>query len=1249
VPIASSELIAALRPVLADLTADLLERSLDDRVNSALQAAWQRERDEKRTADPFDVWARQRVGQVAAAWVLSVLFVRVLEVRGLVERNRIAGEGATDSWDQFVRIAPFLNQRDYLLTVFRELSSLEGARHLFAPGSNPLWQLGPSGEAAQRLIDAFQATDADGRPVIDLADADPRLLGDVYQDLNEEVRARYALLQTPQFVEDLILDETLTPAIKERGVAEVKLIDPACGSGHFLLGAFRRLLAAWREAEPATEAKELARRALGQVAGVDINPYAVAISRFRLTLAFLEAAEYQRLSEAPQLEIRVAVADSLLQQPMLSLPGFGSEPTPFELDDRRLAAELLCKDDWAVVVGNPPYINVKDAALRSTYRKLFTACYRGYQLVAPFLELFFQIAEKPEEGAQRGGYVGAIVGNGFMKREFGRKLIEEVLPKQELTHVIDTSGAYIPGHGTPTVILFGRRWSNPEQPSKAPVLAVMGKRGEPVTPDDPANGKVWSAVRNHHRTIGYEDEYISVAEVDRKRFRTHPWSLGGGGAAELKQQLEKVTKSTLGKISDEIGFICITRADEVYFAPPGSLKRRGVKPEHIVQNVEGERIRDWSIVDPNETVFPYDSNLAPIDEVAGAAVHRYLWPYREILWRRREPNGDQFTAGNDISDFANQGGAPRDNRSAPVIKLKPEATEDDHFALLAYLNSSTACFWMKQVMMPKGATSHKGVLQGDPEKFRFEFDGTKLAKLPVPDLTNQKDRSPLLELARLLDSGGRSLAEPVFVSAIQRYSPEGRDELTKQLDRLEAERELLRGRMVAWQEELDWLVYELVGFEGIDGENKSLALIGSADSLPGMDPDTRAYRFIGDDEAFPPDRVGRARLQAIRSGGDLALIERPEHKRRWFRSRGKFDAENVTDSVLRHEALTSYLLNRLEQVFADTDAHQIQARTGNHQITTTRQLAATLQSDSAVNTVAELLTGESSPNLELLFAELIGSDTVPYLAAYRYSDSGMEKRAAWEQTWVLQRLEDEYERRLKEHGYEANDDDIEVPVPPRYTSKDFRSPVYWRHRGKLDVPKERFISYPDAASDDDGANTIVLGWAGWDHRQQATALAELYQRRKRDDGWGAERLMPMLAGINELVPWLKQWHNEPDPIYGQRLGDEYATYVETEAHSLGISVDDLKKWRPAKKTRGLSTRRKSSGKGRRPTLTPDDLLAAIDRLSDESGVEQRQLAEELGVSGATVARVADQLVAEGRLVVVSGRPKRFQLAGGDAS
>ena len=60
-------------------------------------------------------------------------------------------------------------------------------------------------------------------------------------------RKRYALLQTPEFVEEFILGQTLDPAIAEFGLKDVCLIDPTCGSGHFLLGAFRRLLGRWQK------------------------------------------------------------------------------------------------------------------------------------------------------------------------------------------------------------------------------------------------------------------------------------------------------------------------------------------------------------------------------------------------------------------------------------------------------------------------------------------------------------------------------------------------------------------------------------------------------------------------------------------------------------------------------------------------------------------------------------------------------------------------------------------------------------------------------------------------------------------------------------------------------------------------------------------------------------------------------------------------------------------------------------------
>jgi hypothetical protein len=126
---------------------------------------------------------------------------------------------------------------------------------------------------------------------------------------------------------------------------------------------------------------------------------------------------------------------------------------------------------------------------------------------------------------------------------------------------------------------------------------------------------------------------------------------------------------------------------------------------------------------------------------------------------------------------------------------------------------------------------------------------------------------------------------------------------------------------------------------------------------------------------------------------------------------------------------------------------------------------------------------------------------------------------------------------------------LDIPVPPKYTSGDFVKHSYFRHRGKLDVPKERFISYPGAGREGDG--TLLLGWAGWDHLAQAQALATVYLDRKTQAAWPAERLLPMLAGLAELEPWLHQWHAEPQPGFPDTPAAFFTGLVGTELAALG--------------------------------------------------------------------------------------------------
>jgi hypothetical protein len=165
--------------------------------------------------------------------------------------------------------------------------------------------------------------------------------------------------------------------------------------------------------------------------------------------------------------------------------------------------------------------------------------------------------------------------------------------------------------------------------------------------------------------------------------------------------------------------------------------------------------------------------------------------------------------------------------------------------------------------------------------------------------------------------------------------------------------------------------------------------------------------------------------------------------------------------------------------------------------------------------------------------------------------------------------DDEYQAALKE--LDGIPDDPEIPVPPKYATADFQKTDYWRQRGKLDVPKERWISYPNCQSVSDP--TLVVGWAGWNHLEQATALVTCYDARKRE-GWDAKRLTPLLAGLQQLLPWIHQWHSEIDKDFGETAGKSYQSMLEQDAHELGLTLEDIRNWQPAEKPRNTRNTRK---------------------------------------------------------------------------
>ncbi|WFE24352.1 BREX-2 system adenine-specific DNA-methyltransferase PglX [Solwaraspora sp. WMMD937] len=457
-------------------------------------------------------------------------------------------------------------------------------------------------------------------------------------------------------------------------------------------------------------------------------------------------------------------------------------------------------------------------------------------------------------------------------------------------------------------------------------------------------------------------------------------------------------------------------------------------------------------------------------------------------------------------------------QTAPVIKLPEGATEDDHLKLMGVLNSSVACFWLKQTCFPKGGSGVGRGIQPEGWMERYALNASNIERFPLPA------EFPL-KRARELDTLAQRLGELTPAAVAGSEVP-----TVERLALARAEYDLVRARMIALQEELDWEVYRLYGLMDEDlthPDPPGLSLGERAFEITMVQQKVETAWFVRHD-SVPVDKPNpdwpadyrdlvERRISATAGNRHLQLIERPECKRRW-----KTDGW----AKMQADALRDWLLERLE-------APELWG--GTPEPLSVAQLADRVAGDADFQQVLALLPEYEGMSLVVALDKLVATEHVPFLPKQRYKPSGLRKRVLWEQTWEKQRREDAGET-------------VEIDVPPKYTSADFVRPSYAKARGKLDVPKERFISYPEMGRDTD--SSLLLGWAGWDHLAQAQALATVYVNRRSQEAWEAHRLLPLLAGLLELEPWLHQWYAAERPGYPGSPAQFYTDFIDTELSTL---------------------------------------------------------------------------------------------------
>jgi hypothetical protein len=620
--------------------------------------------------------------------------------------------------------------------------------------------------------------------------------------------------------------------------------------------------------------------------------------------------------------------------------------------------------------------------------------------------------------------------------------------------------------------------------------------------------------------------------------------------------------------------------DQVFILPVRTAERLGLEAEVLRPFVHGATIRDFSFLTEELALVPPEHGpLRSWDQYP--RWRAWLQRFRPVLANRQSsgslsptswwmwmqapmPSGPRMRiigpAIATSNHFALACGDLVASASVLVIEPRDDASETELYSWLAFLNSSTASFWMKQVALSKGHGSG-GARPGVP---RYEFTST-INRLPFPRAILEPGalRDDLVALARQLECTAKDLAAASPDQVIGRWDRSSRDSLVESLaDAQLRERTLLR-RMVCEQEDLDWLVYEAVGLT----RSEHHILKGSAS------PEQRPFAWLTDEPPVGLDRrlteTWRRRRKAVQDHGPLKVLEAAPYKRVFrdieddrevdldeaqeelaIESAPRATARRAGMDYARRTALACerWLLDRLEELFRDTPAR----------CASVQELASRLRTMAGVPFVASVLTqgrGElSAAALETCVVELMSGNAVPYLASLRHTGPGLEKRARWEEAWALQRRQD------------AGDLVEPIPVPPLYDRTDYRDASIFRHRGKLDIVTERFIAYPR-----EGDENPRYGWAGWTPVQQAESLVALVEQYQ-DEGRAAEQVVaPLLAGVLELVSWMPSWAGAV-PAPGS-AAETFQLRVQREAGLLGLDIEALRAWRPSIRYRAAQGQR----------------------------------------------------------------------------
>jgi hypothetical protein len=433
-------------------------------------------------------------------------------------------------------------------------------------------------------------------------------------ELKPEVRKAGGVYYTPQYIVDYIVSNTVGKLCEKKTptqVAEIKIVDPACGSGSFLIGAYQYLLN-WHKdyylqnpnkKNPLTPEGNLTtpekkKILLNNIFGVDIDTNAVEVTKLSLLLKCMEGETQASISHQmkmfnervlPTLDDNIKNGNSLIDTDYYDTQlDFGEERIIKPFSWQKAYPTVFKNGGFDVVIGNPPWVSLNgkfgNDILNSQAQKYLIRKYSGNTYRPNLYEYF---VHKGLELINESGYFTFIVPDRLGYNEQFISLREKILRNFKVEELLYK--APFPGIVTDTVIFRIINKNEPESNNYKISVGEFGKKLQTKNVND--------YLADTEKKFAYEsnDESTKVLDKIFKNKRTSPFAeiieSKTGVILDTKQVTKEKTNNkqikiakgrSIGKFSFLANFFCEFGPNTIK-GGTNNVKKLGVKEKVLLR------------------------------------------------------------------------------------------------------------------------------------------------------------------------------------------------------------------------------------------------------------------------------------------------------------------------------------------------------------------------------------------------------------------------------------------------------------------------------------------------------------------------------------------------------------------------------------------------------------------------------------------------------------------------------------------